>query len=605
VKRRGENGFIRRLRIYQWFWSKAWWRAFNLREHVKVTEEALHLLLAAMVGVVCGLVNYGFLCGVGGVKQLVLHSGGDLVGIAEHLEWWMRMLVPAAGGGMAGLVLHFGMRLARRSGGSFMEAVVVGDGRLPFGRGVVRATSSLISVATGASIGREGAIAALSATIASKCGQLANWPPYRLRLLVGCGVSGGIAAAYNAPIAGAIFAAHIVLGNFSMNIFAPLVTASVVATLISRSFFGIDPWYEVPAFEFTHLSQLYWFCFLGIWSGVVGAMFLRMIEGGKLLFSRLRCPLYLRLALGGLIVGAIAVEWPEVWGNGYAAANRVLTHDLPLLLILGMLFAKLMATVAAVGSGMVGGIFTPTLFLGGSAGAAFGLLLQSADYAVGLPTHVFALVGMGAVLAATVHSPLLAMIMIFEISQNYSMMPPLMLSCVLASTVARYLHPGSVYTAAVAERGVESIDDDTTLGASHQNRIGDIMRPPVPPIRVNTALPDIAAQFLKHTFNYLPVINEKEHLVGLVALHDVKDHLHRGESLRSVIASELMIPVPQVLTPNQPVIDALPSLLKSDQRNIPVVNDLRERKMVGAVSKSEALGLLSETIAANTRLHSR
>ena len=600
-----EDNFIRRLRIYKWFWSKAWWRAFNLRQQIKVNSEAVHLVIAAMVGVICGLVNFGFMKGVQLIKIWVLHSGEDLVGIAEHLVWWMRILVPAAGGLVAGFVLHFGMRFAKRSGGSFMEAVVVGDGRLPFGRGLVRAFSSLISVATGASIGREGAIAALSATIASKCGQIRGWPPYRLRLLVGCGVSGGIAAAYNAPIAGAIFAAHIVLGNFSMNIFAPLVTSSVVATLLSRSFFGIEPWYDVPPFEFTHLSQLYWFCFLGVVGGVVGAMFLRLIDGGKQLFGRLGCPLYLRLALGGLIVGAIAVEWPEVWGNGYVAANRILTHDLPLLAILGMLLAKLIATVAAVGSGTVGGIFTPTLFLGGSVGAAFGLLLHSADYAVGLPTHVFALVGMGTVLAATVHSPLLAMIIIFEISQNYSMMPPLMLGCVLASTIARHLHPESVYTAAIAERGVESIDDNTTLGASHQRRIGDIMREPVPPIRVNTTLPDIAAQFLKHTYNYLPVINEKDHLVGLVSLHDVKEHLHKGESLRSVIASELMIPVPQVLTPNELVLDALPSLLKSDQRNIPVVNDLRERIMVGAVSKAEALGLLSETIAANTRVHAR
>jgi CBS domain-containing protein len=131
------------------------------------------------------------------------------------------------------------------------------------------------------------------------------------------------------------------------------------------------------------------------------------------------------------------------------------------------------------------------------------------------------------------------------------------------------------------------------------------MRSPVPPIRENTLLPDIAAQFLKHPFNYLPVINQKEHLIGLVALHDVKPHLNSGEELKSVIASDIMIPVPQMLTPNQLVLDALPSLLKSDQRNIPVVNSLKDRILVGAVSKSEALGLLSEAIAANTRLRER
>lgn len=605
MNRRSKPSFIRRLRIYQWFWGKNWHRAFNVRQHVKVNEETFHIVLAVVVGVIGGIVNVGFLYGVEGVKLIAMRQPGDLVSIAELLEWWQRILIPALGGLAAGLVLHWGGGWITKGTSNFMEAVVAGDGRLSFGSGCIRAGSSLISVATGASIGREGAIAALTSTIVSKLGQFASWPPYRLRLLVGCGASAGIAAAYNAPVAGALFAAHIVLGNFSMQIFAPLVTASVVGTLISRTFFGVQPWYHVEAFEFIHLPQLFWFCFLGLFAGVAGSMFLRMIEASKMLFARLRVPIYVRLMLGGLIVGAIAVEWPEVWGNGYSGANRILTSDMTMHVVLGLLFAKLVATVSAVGSGTVGGVFTPTLFLGAAVGASFAMLLHGAGYATALPTHVFALVGMGSVLAATVHSPLLAMIMIFEISLNYSMMPPLMLSCVLATLVARQLHPESVYTTALKGRDIESIDDNTTLGASQQQRIGDIMRAPTPPVRDNAMLPEIAAQFLKHTFNYLPVINAKEHLIGLVALHDVKPHLNAKDELMSVIASDVMIPVPQLLTPNQLVLDALPQLLKSDQRNIPVVNDLRERKMVGSVSKSEALGLLSEAIAVHTKLRSR
>ncbi|MGB0580748.1 MAG: chloride channel protein, partial [Limisphaerales bacterium] len=520
-------------------------------------------------------------------------------------HWWQRLLIPALGGLAAGLILYWGSNWVSKNKSNFMEAVVAGDGRLSLGAGVVRALSSLVSVASGSSIGREGAIAALTSAIASKIGQVATWPPYRLRLLVGCGASAGIAAAYNAPIAGAIFAAHVVLGNFSMQVFAPLVTASVVGTLISRSFFGLDPWYTVAPYNFSNLSELHWFCLLGIVAGMAGAMFLRLIDGAKLLFGRIKAPIYVKVSLGGLIVGAIAVEWPEVWGNGYAGANRILTQELTIHIVVGLLLAKLIATIAAVGAGTVGGVFTPTLFFGAAVGAGFGMLLHSMGYAVKLPVHVFALVGMGGVLAATVHSPLLAMIMIFEISLNYSMMPPLMLSCVLATLVARQLHPESVYTSALSDHDIASFDDNTTLGASQQQRIGDIMRPPVPPVRNNTLLPDVIAQFLKRTFNYLPVINEKEHLVGLVALHDLKPLLSRKDELNSVIASEVMIPVPQVLTPNQLVLDALPQLLKSDQRNIPVVNDLKERRLVGAVSKSEALALLSEAIAVHTKLRSR
>src|SRR5204863_9885433 len=160
------------------------------------------------------------------------------------------------------------------------------DERLPFRSAVIKFLSSLITIGSGGSIGREGGITQLAATLASKWGQLAKWHPYRLRLLVGCGAASGIAAAYNAPISGAVFAALIVLGNFSMNLFAPLVFASVVATMVSRSFFGIKPWYNVPPFEFTNLTQLPWFVCLGVVTGAVGAVFLKLLNRSEELFKK-------------------------------------------------------------------------------------------------------------------------------------------------------------------------------------------------------------------------------------------------------------------------------------------------------------------------------
>jgi CIC family chloride channel protein len=159
-----------------------------------------------------------------------------------------------------------------------LEVVVAGDGKLPLRSGLVKAASSLVSIGTGASIGREGGITQLTATLASKLGQWAYWPPYRLRLLVGCGAASGISAAYNAPIAGAVFASMIVLGNISMNLFGPLVFSSVIAAMVSRSFFGIEPWYVVPPFEFTSVLQLPWFVLLGLACGLCGAVFLKMIR---------------------------------------------------------------------------------------------------------------------------------------------------------------------------------------------------------------------------------------------------------------------------------------------------------------------------------------
>lgn len=580
-----------------------WRRALRLRERLRWNEEFFHLLLAALVGVLGGVVNLVFYLAIESVKQFTLHRPGDLAEVAELLEWWQRLLIPALGGLAAGLVLHWGQQLVQAGATNLLEVVIAGDGRLKFRPGLVRALSSLVSIGTGASIGREGSITQMAATLASKLGQWFDWPPYRLRLLVGCGAAAGIAAAYNAPVAGAVFAAQIVLGNFSMLCFAPLVVASVVATVVSRSFFGIAPWYVVPEFEFTRLGQLGWFVLFGVLCGAFGGAFLRLLEEGEKLFGRLRAPLPLRLALGGAIVGAIAIGYPEVWGNGYGATNKILHAQLAWDFVLGLFLAKLIATLAAVGTGTVGGVFTPTLFLGAGLGAGVGAGLHSAGFALGLPTHTFALVGMGGVLAATTHSPLLAMVMLFEISLNYSMMPPLMLACVVASLVARQLHPNSIYTAPL--RGLAAGDDTLTVGATHRRRIGEIMRAPVSPVRDNTPLPEIAGRFLQQTFNFLPVVDERERLLGLVALHDLKEHLGDATVLQSVIASDVMRPAPVVLTPNQSLAEALPALLASEQRNIPVVNNPEERRLVGSVLRAEALGLMAEAIAVRTTWQGR
>jgi CIC family chloride channel protein len=399
-----------------------WQRALRIREKLRISEQAFHLVLAGGVGVIGGLVNLLFYYATESVKNLFLQHSGDPVEVAEMMVDWQRVLTPTMGGLIAGLVLFWGLRLAgpQRSS-NLLEVIVAGDGRLPFRSAIVKFVSSLITIGSGGSIGREGGITQLSATFASKWGQLAHWHPYRLRLLVGCGAASGISAAYNAPISGAVFAALIVLGNFSMSLFAPLVFSSVVATMVSRSFFGIKPWYTVPPFEFTSVSQLPWFICLGVVSGGVGAAFLKLMNYSEEAFKKLQVPIYLRLALGGLIVGIIALQFPQVWGNGYVVTNRILLGWYPqesagLLFLAGLFLAKLLATLATVGSGAVGGVFTPTLFFGAVVGAIFGLVLRELHLAEELPIAAFAVVGMGSMLAATLRSPLLAMIMVFEIS---------------------------------------------------------------------------------------------------------------------------------------------------------------------------------------------
>ena len=589
------------------FFRRHWQRALRIREKFRFSEEAFHLVLAGGVGVIGGLVNLFFFYATESVKFLFLRHPGDPSEVAEMMARWQRVVTPTVGGLCAGAVLYWGLRLAgpQRST-NLLEVVVAGDGRLPMRNGLVKFLSSLITIGSGGSIGREGGITQLAATLASKWGQLAQWHPYRLRLLVGCGAAAGISAAYNAPISGAVFAALIVLGNFSMSLFAPLVFASVVATMVSRSFFGIRPWYTVQAYDFTSVTQLPWFVWLGIVTGAMGAAFLKLLNRAEEGFKRLQVPIYFRLAIGGALVGLIAIQFPEVWGNGYVITNRILVGEYPqdvkgLAFLSGLFLAKLLATLVTVGSGAVGGVFTPTLFLGAGLGAISGLSLQEIHLAEDIPIAVFAVVGMGSMLSATTRSPLLAMIMVFEISLDYSLMPPLMLACVVSVLVARRLHPESIYTEPLRRKGLSVSQEATASEAATERMVSDLMRAPVPPLRETSTLGEIGDRFLTSANNFLPVVDVKGRLVGLIALHDLKEYLGSGEEVLGVIAYDIMRPPPPCVTPNQRLLEVLPVVLASEQRNIPVVSSLKENRLVGALGRAEVLGIFSEVIAASRK----
>jgi len=596
----------------------------KLINRIMANEEAFHLVLAAIIGVIGGLVNLVFLKLVALIQWIVFQKSGDSAVLAQDLGEFLRILVPTLGGILAGMVLLLKSHLSGiQKPTNVLEVVAVGDGRIGMRSTLVSAWSSLLSIGTGASIGREGAITHLTATFASKWGQFHQWQPYRLRLMVACGAAAGLAAAYNAPIAGALFAALVLVGNFSMNLFAPLVMASVVATMVSRFWFGIEPWYELPESidygQAARLSQMGWFLVLGIISGAGGAFFLKSIQNAQSATGKYAWPSWAKLGLAGLAVGLIALVFPGVWGNGYEITNQILHGEssetgfteliqgsvlsdlqawqIPLVVLAGLLVAKFVATVCTVGAGTVGGVFTPTLFLGAGLGAAFGQALGLFDFADNTPTVAFALVGMGSVLAATTRSPLLAMILIFEISLKYELMPPLMIGCVVATLVSQKLHKASIYSAPLHRRGLLVDQESRQMGSATDRCIGDVMVGPTSPIKETSSLPEISEIFLHSPRNYLPVLSIDKRLVGVISLQDLKAHLNAGDELRAVIALDLMRPPETFMTPNRRLMEALPEIMGSEMEMIPVVNSNREMRLVGSVSRSETLGLMSEVIA--------
>jgi len=398
-----------------------------------------------------------------------------------------------------------------------------------------------------------------------------------------------------------------VLGNFSMNLFAPLVCASVVATMVSRSFFGIEPWYVVPPFPPTVPLELPWFIVMGILCGGVSALFMKFLRTAKEQFDRVKLPIYARMTLAGLTVGIIAVVgFPGVCGNGYFVTNAILHGQVEsgpdaFSQLGGLFFAKLLATAITVGAGTVGGVFTPTMFLGADAGALFGMTLHHFGCATGVPAGAFALVGMGATLAGTTKSPLLAMIMAFEISLDYSLMPPLMLACVVAVLVSRQLHNESVYTEHMRLKGLSLLRETDQAGAAMDKTVGDLMQPPVPPLRETVSVREIADRFLASSNNFVPIVDAQKQLIGVVSLQDLKVYLHNNEELAGVIALDLMRPPPKCLTPGQRLLDALPLVLESELRNIPVVNTLSEKQLVGSLSRAQMLAIFSEAIAEKSK----
>lgn len=542
------------------------------------------LLWAALVGFIGALATLAFREGLVALQALLFGRTGSFVEIASALPWQARLLFPCAGGLLAGCLLVLARRQGAGARADYMEVVAVGDGKVPVRLTLVNSLSSLLSIASGGSIGREGSMIQLAALSASIAGRAARFSPVRLRLLVACGAAAGIAAAYNAPIASAFFVTEIILGAITMGSLGPIMVSAVVANITMRRLPGYHPTYEMPAFAPIANLEVVWFVALGVLAGLVAPAFLAALRRARRLFAASGLPLPLRLALGGLGVGAISVWVPQVWGNGYSVVNSLLHQSWLWQMVLLVLVCKIAATLLTSGSGAIGGIFTPTLFVGAAVGHLFALLPQAVAPETASSPAAYVAVGMGALLAAATSAPLMAILMIFEMTLSYQLMLPLMLACVVAYGVARAVDGPSMY-----EITARRAADEQERGRLRAIRMQELIRPAETVLPRHASIADAAAVFRQHPVKYLYLVDEEGNYLGAVALQDVaalyQDAADAGRTCADIVRPDAL----PVVSADMGLEAALRQFMRHFGERLPAVRGGADRRLLGAVHKTDVL----------------
>jgi CIC family chloride channel protein len=539
---------------------------------------------AGVVGLCGAFSSVAFREALNQLQWILLRYNGPLETAATTLPWYGRLLMPAAGGLIAGSILLFGQKWSTAGkSADFMEAVVLGNGVIRVRATVVKSLSSLITISSGGSIGREGPMVQLASMLGSLLGRTAKFSPARLRLLVACGAAAGIACAYNAPLTGAFFVAEIVLGSIAMESIGPLIVSSVVATVVASQFLGAQPVYRMPNFGAVPNWQLIAHALLGVVAGVSAPLFLLLLRSGESVFARLQLPVSLKLGLGGLVVGAISIREPGVWGNGYGVVESVLNSPWTWEALMTILVLKVLATVATTGSGAVGGVFTPTLFCGAVLGALFGEVLRRCLPGAHIAVGNFAIVGMGCFLAAMTRAPIMSILIMFEMTRDDATIMPLMLACVSAFYVARGLSPESVYSRQLHANGTHS---ETPLFLLH---VRDLMKKDPLCVLETSGFAQIAATLASHTFKHLYVIDAHRRFLGAIALQDLKPFLLDTDLPQVVIALDLMHDDVPVLTSDASLKESLEVFGRHDGERLPVLDNPRDRRLVGSLAKTDVL----------------
>lgn len=558
------------------------------------------ILMGAAAGVVAGFAAVAFVWLVRGVNTLVWewHEGMDEAVPAEVLHegalpaWYPLVVVPV------GMLLVIGLvrRLAPEAGGhgvpEVMHAVARRGGLMKARTGFVKLVASSLNIGFGGAVGKEGPIVQVGAAFGSSLGRFLGVHGRPVRTLAGCGAAAGIAAVFNAPIGGVMFALEIIIGAYSLSAFAPVLIASVAGSVTARRLLGEESAFAIPetlreGLTLVTMWEMVAYAALGIVFGVLSVGFTRaqyLVEDGA---AAWRVPRWVKGVVGGLLVGGMAMLLPEVLGEGHHTMTAALVGDastLPWKLLLGLAVLKTFATACTLGGGGSGGVFAPSLFVGAMLGGVFGQLLEMVFPGQVGANGAYALAGMAALLAGTAHAPMTAILLLFEMSDNYLLILPLMTASVLSTVVAQMLLPDSIYTLPLSRRGILLRDhQDTAL--LRRLRVGDAMRPPTDTIPETMTFDRIVRRLLQSDQHDFPVVDADGRLTGAISLADVREFLRDEQLDHLLLAGDCVHPV-ATLHPADTLLRAMEVLDSEELFEIPVVVDGR---LVGSLTRARVL----------------
>ncbi len=563
-------------------------------------ENTRMILTATFIGLMAGVAIIIFREAVELVHEYVFVRGYELLGIGEGD--WRRFLLPLLP--MTGAVLLIPLSLAfpgKVNGYSFTNFLR----RVNLENGVIRArnifikvVSTAITIGTGNSAGVEGPIAVIGGALGSQVGQKTRVSGRRMKVYIAAGCAGGIAGIFNAPIAGIFFAAEIVLlGTYEISSFAALVIASALSTVVSRAYYGEIPAFPIPDYHMVNpFVEIPLYAVMALIVALLAVLHIRFFYFTRDRFAALPIHDQLKPVLGAFLVGCIGIVFPQVMGDGYKFIEEVLAGHGMVSVLLALIFLKSIATAITLGSGGAGGVFAPALFIGAVIGGAYGGIMHSLLPESTATAGAYATIGIGAFLAASTHAPMTAIFLLFEMTGNYEIIVPVMLTSILGTVIATRLYHDSIDTVDFTREGI-NIHEGREVAIMKSIKVGKAITEDVDFISENANINQLLELFriAKDSF-YFPVINHKGQMVGVVSMQDVKTILHDEEQrvchLVGAICSRDVI----FLTPDDNLYDAMLLFDVKGIEEIPVVESAENPWVLGMLKRRDVIAAYNHEV---------